>query len=129
MAPYHVFFVRGILSFMLSLFPQLLFLSPFAAFIIRLALGAIFAYSAWTRLSKKGASVKTFGVIDGLLAVLLITGAYTQAAALGGLVCTAAWLIKPDWNPYPKTTTALALVMCLSILVMGAGLLAFDLPL
>jgi hypothetical protein len=114
---------------MLSLFPQLLFLSPFAAFLIRLALTAVFAYSAWKRIPSENMLMKIFGGIDAIIALALLVGFYTQLAASIGLVCTAVWLIKSEWNPYPKSTTALALVMCLSILVMGAGPFAFDLPL
>lgn len=114
---------------MLSLFPELLFLSPFAAFLIRLSLTAIFGYSAYVRIPHASTLLKAFGVIDGLIALALLVGFYTQLAALIGAVCTVAWLAKNEWNPYPKTTTALALVMCLCLLVLGAGPFAFDLPL
>ena len=114
---------------MLSLFPQLLFLSPFAAFLIRIALAILFGYSAYLRIQDKKTLLKTFGVIDGIIAIALAVGFYTQLAALLGAICTAAWLIKPDWNPYPKSTTALALVMCLCLIILGAGPFAFDLPL
>lgn len=114
---------------MLSLFPELLFLSPFAAFLIRIALAVLFGYSAWNRIRSGAPLFKTFGVIDGILAIALFLGFSTQLAAVVGLVCTAAWLVKPDWNPYPKSTAALALVMCVSLLVLGAGPFAFDLPL
>ena len=114
---------------MLSLFPQLLFLSPFAAFLIRLALTCIFAYSAYVRLPHAQTLLKVFGVIDGVIALALLVGFYTQLAALIGAICTIAWLVRADWNPYPKSTTALVLVMCLSLLILGAGPFAFDLPL
>lgn len=114
---------------MLSLFPQLLFLSPFAAFLIRLALTAIFAYSAYARIPHGAALIRVFGVIDALIAIMFLIGFSTQLAALAGLICTIAWLVKSDWNPYPKSTAALALVMCLCLLVLGAGPFAFDLPL
>jgi len=114
---------------MLSLFPELLFLSPFAAFVIRLALTAVFAYSAYTRIPHAQTLLKIFGVIDAIIAIMLLVGFYTQVAALAGLICTIAWLVKADWNPYPKSTTALALMMCLCLLVLGAGPFAFDLPL
>ena len=99
------------------------------AFLIRLALTAVFAYSAYVRIPHAQTLLKLFGIIDGVIAIALLVGFYTQLAALIGTICTAAWLIKSDWNPYPKSTTALALVMCLSILVLGAGPFAFDLPL
>jgi hypothetical protein len=114
---------------MLSLFPELLFLSPFAAFLIRIALAAVFGWSALSRIRHGGALLKAFGVIDALLAAAFLVGFSTQLAAIIGAICTAAWLIKTDWNPYPKSTAALALVMCASLLVLGAGPFAFDLPL
>ncbi|MEK7155894.1 MAG: hypothetical protein AAB734_03375 [Patescibacteria group bacterium] len=114
---------------MLSLFPELLFLSPLAAFLIRLALTGVFAYSAWTRMKRPETLMKVFGAIDCLVAVAFLIGFSTQLAALVGIACTIAWLIKADWNPYPKSTAALALVMCLCLLVLGAGPFAFDLPL
>lgn len=113
---------------MLSLFPELLFLSPFAAFLIRIGLSVVFGVSAWRRVHGTPL-VKAFGVIDTLLATAFLVGFSTQLAAIIGAICTAAWLIKADWNPYPKSTAALALVMCLSLLVLGPGPFAFDLPL
>lgn len=114
---------------MLSLFPSLLFLSPFAAFIIRLALAIIFGYSAYQRVRGTSTLLKVFGVIDAVVALMFLVGFWTQLAALIGIVCTVSWLLKSDWNPYPRSTALLALVTCASILVMGAGPFAFDLPL
>lgn len=114
---------------MLSLFPQLLFLSPFAAFFIRLALAVFFGYSAYTRFPRASTVLKVFGAIDAIIALMLLVGFYTQLAALVAVLCTLSWLARPDWNPYPKSTIALAFVMALSLLVLGAGPFAFDLPL
>lgn len=114
---------------MLSLFPGLLFLSPFAAFLIRLALAGVFGYSAWRRFRNTASLLKVFGAIDALLTVAFFLGIYTQLAALCGAICATAWLIRKDWNPYPRSTAALVLVMAISLIVLGAGPLAFDLPL
>lgn len=114
---------------MLSIFPELLFLSPFAALMIRVALSIVFAYSAWQRIPHERSLLKVFGVIDLIIAVLFLAGAYTQIVAIVGALCAAAWLIIPSINPVPRSTAALALVMCLSLLIMGAGPFAFDLPL
>ena len=118
-----------ILSLMLSLFPELLFLSPFAAFLIRVALAVVFATSAYRRFPSRSTLLNSFGAIDAAIALMLIAGFYTQLAALIAVMCTAGWLIKSDWNPFPKSTTALALVMALTLLLTGAGPFAFDLPL
>lgn len=114
---------------MLSLFPELLFLSPFAAFLIRIALAAVFGYGAFSRVRSGALLLKIFGAVDALLAAAFLIGFSTQLAAILGTICTVAWLMKPDWSPYPKSTAALALVMCISLLVLGAGPFAFDLPL
>ena len=114
---------------MLSVFPELLFLSPFAALLIRVALSAIFAYSAWQRFHDPRSLLKTYGAIDAALAILLLAGAYTQLAAIVGIICTFAWLVSPSIRPLPLSTAALALVMSLSLLIMGAGPFAYDLPL
>ena len=114
---------------MLSLFPQLLFLPPFSAFLIRIALAAVFGYSAATRIRSDRTLLKVFGAVDGVIAVMLLAGIYTQLAAIVGALCTVYWLIKSDVSPLPKSTVALALIMCLSLVVTGAGPFAFDLPL
>lgn len=114
---------------MLSFFPELLFLAPFAAFFIRIALSVVFAMSAFERVRKTQPILKVFGVIDALIAIALFLGMYTQLAALVGVLCSLVWLSRPEWNPYPRSTAALVFVMSLSLLVLGAGPFAFDLPL
>ena len=114
---------------MLSLFPEILFLAPIATFLLRVALSLIFAYSAWTRVPSERTSLKVFGAVDALLAVMLIVGFYTQLAALIAALCLIYWLIKSDMSPFPRSTSALALVIAVSLIVMGSGPFAFDLPL
>lgn len=114
---------------MLSLFPELLFLSPFAAFFIRLSLAAVFALSAYRRLQGASSLIKTFGAIDAIIALMLLVGFYTQIAAIAAFVCLAYWLIKPDVRPFPTSAIVLALVMALTLLLTGPGPFAFDLPL
>lgn len=114
---------------MLSIFPELLFLAPFAAFLIRIALAVVFAKSAFARVQKPQPLLKVFGAIDALIAISFFLGMYTQIAALVGTLCALVWLSRPEWNPYPRSTAALVFVMSLSLLVLGAGPFAFDLPL
>lgn len=114
---------------MLSLFPEILFLAPFSAFVIRVAVALMFANVAWTRLGSADRALKTFAYIDVLISLSLLLGLYTQLAALIGLLCTAAWLLVPKWCPLPRSTVVLLLVMCLSLLVTGPGPFGFDLPL
>ncbi|HWO07706.1 MAG TPA: hypothetical protein VNM40_03970 [Candidatus Paceibacterota bacterium] len=114
---------------MLSFFPELLFLSPFAAFLIRLSLAVLFAHSAYRRIPQSDALIKTFGIVDAAIALSLLVGFATQIAALIGFVCTVAWLVRSDWNPYPRPTAALAAVMTFTLIITGPGPFAFDLPL
>ena len=73
---------------MLSLFPELLYLAPFAAFLLRIALTAVFGYSAWTRIRSDRVLLKVFGAVDGVVAIMLLLGIYTQLAAIVGTLCT-----------------------------------------
>lgn len=132
---------------MLSLFPQILFLSPFSASLLRLAAGVVFLFLAWMHYGKRETLAKEKFIVIGrgmwiplfaslfelLLGVLLIAGAYTQAAAIAGALLALKQLIwrnrYPDFFPLSATASALLLVICLSLIVTGAGVLAFDLPL
>lgn len=113
---------------MLSFFPELLYLAPFAGFIVRIAvavvLGAIALHSVrvgniWTRAS---------GVVSGLAALFLFAGALTQPMALIALLSIGESLLRAD-RPLPKSTLWLALVMSITLLLTGPGPFAFDLPL
>ena len=114
---------------MLSVFPELLFLSPFAAFLIRVAVSVVFGYSAVTRLRHGGGLLKLYGTIDLALALLLLAGAYTQLTAIASVICALAWLAVPSIRPVPSSTAALTLVLSLSLILTGAGPFAYDLPL
>lgn len=114
---------------MLSLFPELLYLAPFSAFIIRITIGFMFALSAYRHVFIPTPIMRALGVIEGISAVLLFVGGYTQAAALVGFVTIAFTLYVSEYRTFPRSTLALLLIMCLSLLVTGAGPFAFDLPL
>ncbi len=114
---------------MLSLFPQLLFLSPFAALAIRITLGLLFAFAAWQHLSRRDSLSRSLGTFELALAIVLSIGAWTQAVALVGFLGMAAGLAIPKIRAYPISTVLLALVMSATLIVTGAGAFAFDLPL
>ena len=114
---------------MLSVFPELLFLSPFSAFLIRFALTAVFAYAAWHHFKTGGRIPTSFAFAEAVLAAVIIAGAWTQPAALIGTIMTGLWLWQGALRPLARSTVYLALVMCLSLLVTGAGAFAFDWPL
>lgn len=114
---------------MLSLFPELLFLAPFSAFLMRLAIGIAFGYTAWKHLSlSREAGIQSLAVVEVALAIALIAGFLTQAAAIVSGLLLTAWFFT-SLRPLPKSTILLLLVMCISLLITGAGPFAFDLPL
>ena len=114
---------------MLSLFPQILFLSPLAPFAIRVVLALFAASAAWRHLSSTDPLLKGISVLEIALAAALLSGAWTQAGALAGFGFTALGLAFPRIRAYPISTTLLSLVMLATLIVTGAGAFAFDLPL
>ncbi len=114
---------------MLSLFPQILFLAPFSALLIRLTLAIMFALAAYRHATREDSGVRFWAGIEAALAAALIAGAWTQAVALVALIASIVGLIVPSMRAFPKSTMLLVLVLCISLVVTGAGALAFDLPL
>jgi hypothetical protein len=114
---------------MLSLFPELLFLAPFAAFVIRVVAGFTIGLIAYRHVFTPKTPARVLGIIEGVTAILLVAGGYTQAAALVGAILIAIALIIPSYRALPRSTLALLLIMTLSLVITGAGPFAFDLPL
>ena len=132
---------------MLSLFPQLLFLTPFSATLLRISAGLVFAYLAYFHFTNKekvaselsrfvgGASViyMLYSLLELIIAIGLIAGVRTQLAALVGLVVALKVLLirnsLHELKPLSTLSYALLGVICLSLVVTGAGVFAFDLPL
>lgn len=114
---------------MLSIFPQLLFLAPFSAFLIRIALALVFAYSAWNLLKQPDMFSRGIAVVEVALAALLIAGAWTQVATLAALVVIGIHFFVPRIRVVALGTALLSVALSLSLLVTGAGAFAFDLPL
>lgn len=136
---------------MLNPFPELLVLSfILAPFMLRLALGGLFLYAGWQHLSReKRASAASalrvewgalgtyfiwvLGIVEVLVGLGLLLGLLTQIAALvGGLIALKLLLFR---KRYPVIASGsaqfyiLAIAICLSLLISGAGGLAFDVPL
>ncbi len=114
---------------MLSLFPDILFLAPVSAFIIRIALAVAMGYAAWKHFAAPENGLRASAVLEAAVAAALVAGIWTQAAALAGFVVASLAVIFPRLKTLPLSTTLLSLVMFLSLLVTGAGAFAFDLPL
>lgn len=114
---------------MLSIFPEILFLSPFAATLIRIALALLFAYAALEHLKRADLSSRTLAVFELVAAGLLLAGAWTQPAALLGAVIAAIWYFQPTSRVVALSSIFLAFIMSLSLVLTGPGAFAFDLPL
>ncbi len=114
---------------MLSLFPELLFLAPFSAFLIRISLSILLVYEGWRHISKPDMRSRIGGMCEIGVAIVLAAGIWTQLFALGlAFALVLSFFIRP-YRTYPISTMLLAVVMALSLAVTGAGPFSFDLPL
>lgn len=133
---------------MLSLFPDILFLAPVGTTLLRVVAGLFIIYAGYrvgaereryseTRFPIIGNPPELFlwiGVlITFAIGLLLVVGLFTQAAAiLGALAALKIALFNykyPGLMPLSVGTAMLLFAVCLSLLVMGPGIFAFDLPL
>jgi uncharacterized membrane protein YphA (DoxX/SURF4 family) len=115
---------------MLSVFPELLFLAPFSAFVIRVSIACLFALAAYSHArATPSIFIYILAALEILAALSLAIGYYAQMGALFGILVVGVWFIVRTTRPYSLSTALLMLVMSLSILVTGPGALAFDLPL
>lgn len=132
---------------MLSMFPELLFLSPIADTIIRVVVATVVLYAAYMQAQRvdvlreipfsflgAGSWVVWFSVaFDTVVGGLLLVGIYTQPVALIGalgMVITLLFARKYHESiPIPRMALLLTLIMTLTLVLSGAGAFAFDLPL
>ena len=133
---------------MLSLFPQILFLSPLAITLLRIVLACYMTYIAWHLLNKhaeiervplplignaKPWMVWLSAIIIAATSALIFIGAWTQIAALLASITLLKHLVYfrryHAVLPFPKSTYILLLCIALTLIVSGAGAFAFDLPL
>lgn len=133
---------------MLSLFPQILFLSPLTGTILRVvvALSLLYiAYVTWQRRAEIGdmlfpligrpgsAPVAISAVAKAIIGGALLIGYATQAFALLALLSFLKDLAFA--KRYPRATPLCRLdyfylmIMSLCVFLSGAGAFAFDLPL
>ena len=132
---------------MLNLFPNLLTYGFFAPTLLRLVAAGVFVYLTYVHLQRReeigttrfmliGAGAWTVWVlvfVEAIIAIGLFLGYYTQVAALLGLLMALKHFV---WaKRYPRVfflnriDYVLLAVVCLSLLLTGAGALAMDLPL
>lgn len=114
---------------MLSLFPQILFLAPVAATLLRLSLTFVLAMASWKHSMRSSWALRILGIVEIVLGGLLLVGAWAQAAALAAAIVATLWLVWREARIYPLSTVLLSLAIALSLTVLGAGAFAIDLPL
>ena len=112
---------------MLSLFPYALSFGLFAPTLLRITLTAVLAYAAWKDLDTKDTRTRFLGIAETLAATLIFVGLWTQAAALLAALISGIWFFSPA-KTYSVSTILMTFAISISLIVMGAGRLAFDLP-
>ncbi len=131
---------------MLNPFPELLVFGFFAPTLIRIFVALVFfasAYMLYTRRDELSRTPFVIGqgawivwialLVNVAIGAMLFAGYYTQVAALAGALLALKGLV---WGKrygrffvLCRIDYLFVLVMCLSLLLTGAGALAFDLPL
>ena len=122
---------------MLSLLPDLLDFSALAPVLLRVALGGTFLGYGLRELFKPRYLppnlARIAGVWDSLIGGLLIIGLFTQIAALlAGLELLGYLFLRlkdKTKMPIPIDYIFIMLAIAISLMLLGPGLLAFDLPL
>ena len=131
-----------------SVFPGLFFLSPFAVALLRIAAAYAFLYIANSMIQDRREIARTrfplighppmwmvwvWGGIIAIVGCMLALGVYTQIAAIVGMIIALEHGVGSRWYPaimpLSRGTYALLFIICASLLITGAGALAFDLPL
>lgn len=131
---------------MLNIFPGLLlpFLAPTLLRVgIAVAFAAI-AYAQWKRrdtlkelplpfVGRQWWWIWVSVAVHAGIAAMLFVGCYTQGAALAGALLALKHLVwakrYPEAVPVSRATSLLMLLVCLSLVLSGAGAFAQDLPL
>ncbi len=115
---------------MLRLFPQLFAFELTAPFVLRVILGIILLAHIYSK-NKERKEAKIMMLIGIASGVLLIAGFLTQAAAIIVAVLTILSFTKiaEDFWFDGLNLKIIILAVSLSLLVLGPGILAIDLPL
>ena len=132
---------------MLNTFPHLLVLGFFAPMLLRVAVACLFFCAAYAAHKNRAAVARLrFPVIGtaswagnftalvyAVIGLMLFFGGYTQIAAIAGAVAAfKAIVLGKNFDalfPYSRSTYVFVLIICLSLIISGAGALALDLPL
>lgn len=132
-----------------NIFPELFSLSLIAPLLLRIALSFIFINLGYLKLTKEKAGwigslnvlnlkpagflVVLLGSVEIIGGLLLLAGAYTQLVALIlGVICLSEMFVEYEEESILKRDVVFYLllaVICVSLLLTGAGLYAVDVPL
>ncbi len=132
-----------------SIFPDLLTYGFLATFVLRVTVGLMFLYTtAYMKFLNRAHYAEVFSMLppggakflyrltagfELAIGIMLIVGIYLQAAALvAGLLLVIAAVLKwrrPNLLPHPTALYVLLAIVSLSLLFLGPGAFAFDLPL
>src|SRR3954463_8674506 len=117
---------------MLSLFPTLLAYQLLAPLLIRLTLGAVLVFWGYRGIrAKSDVQTTSLGILDAVVGLLLIVGFLTQLAAVIAAVILLAKIVSKGFSKALFTNGVnyyfILFVMALSLILTGAGFLAFDL--
>ncbi len=134
---------------MLNIFPELITFVLFSPLLLRVVVGVYFLYWGVQLLKKDryadcATSLRvewgSLGILfiwylsffEIIVGAFLIVGFLTQAAAIGGMLIAGKlyYLQKtyPSVARNERSTYLLIFVVCLSLLLSGAGVLAIDIP-
>lgn len=111
---------------MLSLFPDLLFLNFFAPLILRVILGLVLIGRATAYKDLGTTSSGFISVVYFISSLFLLAGFLTQGVALLVFIITGFTALK---HRDIHESDLLILGVSLVLIITGAGVLAFDLPL
>ncbi len=134
---------------MLNPFPLLLSFALLSPLLLRVALGGYLVFKAFSSLGKNreanavvlgrgnlkaGALLSVlFGVAEGIAGLMLVAGFLTQIAALYVAILCLLLIVSNGASRLAgeenKAFYFLALIVALSLIFSGAGLLAVDIPL
>ncbi len=133
---------------MVTLFPQLIAYSWYVPAILRITVAAVFVYLVIYHFKHKKAFASELKMVSHevaswfvgiaiLVEIVVAAGFFlgfgTQVVAILGILGFAKMAIFknkfPTYAPFSRLSYVLLIVICLSLLISGAGIFAFDLPL
>jgi uncharacterized membrane protein YphA (DoxX/SURF4 family) len=119
---------------MFSLFPTLLDFHLFAALLLRVVAGYVFIMQG-RRVCQDVSHTRitySLGLVQVIIGALLVVGAWVQGAAIVGAVITffgVESMVAHESTPYERERLVILWAVCVSLIVLGAGPYAFDIPL